>query len=345
MGSIFIIRLRYFGGQVLSIPVETALVPYDPILCDFELPLTGTFYPLGFTLQISTNSHHVLDAAQRSWGAWKRTFPDPPVILHVGVTEESNQRELVPPICRGRGNLVSQVSDPGNFAVTDLSRAFSFCWVTQSTAQDHALFRYHFLDGLTLIMLVYRSLTAVHAACVSWDGHGMLLCGESGAGKSSLAFACARRGWTFTCDDASELVRGRHDRVVIGNPYSMRFRENALELFLELQHERVIRRVTGDLAVELATPDFPQIKVSPEASIDYIIFLNRQASGGTSLHPFSRESALRIFEQTICYGEPPVRDAQRAALRRLLTADLYELTYSDLDATVARLQALASTGR
>src|SRR5690242_18918826 len=170
------------GGQVLSISAETAIVPYDPIFCDFELPLTGTFYPLGFSLQISTNSHQVLEAAQKSWGAWKRIFPDAPITLHVGVTESANQGELMPPVCRGRGNLVSQVSDPGNFAVTDLSRGFSFCWVTQATAQDHALFRYHFLDGLSLLMLVYRYLTAVHAACVSWEGRGMLLCGESGAG-------------------------------------------------------------------------------------------------------------------------------------------------------------------
>lgn len=173
----------------------------------------------------------------------------------------------------------------------------------------------------------------------------MLLCGESGAGKSSLAFACANRGWTFTCDDASELVRSHSDRVVIGNPYSMRFRENALELFPELRHERVIRRVTGDMAVELSTSDFPGIRVSPQASIDYIVFLNRQASGAPSLRPLPREMAMRVFEQTICYGEPSVRDVQRAALRRLLTADLYELTYSDLDSSVARLQVLASTGR
>ena len=76
----------------------------------------------------------------------------------------------------------------------------------------------------------------------------MLLCGDSGAGKSSLAFACALKGWTYVADDSSRLIRGQQDRVVVGNPYQMRFRESAVHLFLELRNLPLTARASGALS-------------------------------------------------------------------------------------------------
>ncbi|HXB70016.1 MAG TPA: hypothetical protein VNY05_17315 [Candidatus Acidoferrales bacterium] len=35
----------------------------DPLLSDIDLPLTGTFFPAGFRLNLATNSRDVLEAA------------------------------------------------------------------------------------------------------------------------------------------------------------------------------------------------------------------------------------------------------------------------------------------
>jgi hypothetical protein len=45
---------------------------------------------------------------------------------------------------------------------------------------------------------VLDAAEALHAAFVSREGEAFCLCGDSGSGKSSLSYACARAGWVYT---------------------------------------------------------------------------------------------------------------------------------------------------
>jgi serine kinase of HPr protein (carbohydrate metabolism regulator) len=189
-----------------------------------------------------------------------------------------------------------------------------------------------------------RYMTPIHAACVSLNGQGVLLCGDSGAGKSSLSFACARRGWTFIADDASSLVRNRSERIVVGNPHQIRFRESAVALFPELRYERLSRRVSGEMAIELPTSSLAGIDTALQASVDHIVFLNRKPFARVRVSRLQIEQALPWFEQVLTYGEPDLRDAQKASLHNLLTANLIEMTYSDLDSAVDCLESMVRGG-
>src|SRR5262249_20959431 len=155
-----------------------------------------------------------------------------PVSLRIGVLDEGNANHRAAiPICRGQQNLLTTFADPHNFDILDLATGFGFGWFTSATVRQKAFFRFHFLEGMAMTLLMAQHLAPVHAGCVSWNGSGILLCGDSGAGKSSLSYACAQRGWTFVTDDASAVVRSRHDRMVVGNSHRMRFRESAIDLF------------------------------------------------------------------------------------------------------------------
>lgn len=46
----------------------------DPRLCEFELPLRRRFFPLGFPLDLETNSFDVIEAAEEGWGAFSQAF-------------------------------------------------------------------------------------------------------------------------------------------------------------------------------------------------------------------------------------------------------------------------------
>lgn len=51
----------------------------------------------------------------------------------------------------------------------------------------------------------------IHGSCVAVNGHGVLLLGASGSGKSSLALALMERGALLVADDAVMLsARGNH---------------------------------------------------------------------------------------------------------------------------------------
>jgi len=327
-----------------TINTAGAVNPADPVLSYFRLPLRGAYYPLGFALEIATNSSEVLAAAEESWGGFHQKFSELPLRLEIGVMADGSRDCPPPPGCRSRGNLLTIVADAGNFCVCDLSRGFAFAWLTQSAAADRAYLRYYFLEAAVSTLLEALYLTPLHAACVQNGGRGVLLCGESGAGKSSLAFACARNGWTFLSDDSSAIVRKRRGRVVVGNPCQMRFRESAVELFPELKEQRVTPRATGKMAIELATAILPEIATQAECQVDYIVFLNRREPAPPSFLSVPKEIAWQYFQQYMCFGEDEVHQAQTASIHDLLTAKVFEMRYQDLDWAVERLGMLVREG-
>lgn len=319
--------------------------PLDPVLSDFSLPLRAVYHAMGFPVEIATNSGEVLAAAEESWGSVKPNFSEPPVRFEIGVLENGANEIPSAPCWRSRGHLLTAIADPDNFSVCDLNRGFAFAWFTKPVAANRAYLRYYFLEAAVCTLLESLYLTPLHAACVQIGGRGVLLCGESGAGKSSLAYACARSGWAFLSDDSSALVRKRPGRTVVGNPHQMRFRESAIELFPELNEQRVTPRATGKMAIELATATWAEITTATACEIDHIVFLNRREPDPAGLSPLPREVAWPYFEQHMCFGEDEVYRSQKASIHELLTAKVFEMRYRDLDWAVDRLTTLIREGK
>src|SRR5579885_2370002 len=94
----------------------------DPLRCHAELPLTGTFYPIGFPLEVATNSRDVLDAMREAWRPWGLEFNRPPLRMRVLVSPEGELSE--PAVHRLQGHLYSVVSDRHNFAQLDFKELF-----------------------------------------------------------------------------------------------------------------------------------------------------------------------------------------------------------------------------
>ncbi len=318
----------------------------DPVLAHAALPLRGIYYPLGFPLEISTNSPAVLEAAEQSWGAFQSRFSRPPLTLRIGVTKDPVDSPDLPPapVCRVNRNMLANIADAHNFVICDLNAGSSFGWITQRTAHSTLYLRYHFLEAAALSMVAALRAAPLHAACVAPRGHGMLLCGDSGAGKSSLAFACARAGWTFVCDDASYLPFDRQDRMVLGNCHQIRLRDSGVQLFPELEGRSVTPRAAGKPSIEIPTSDMPELLTAESAIVQSIVFLNRRDVESPELLSFSRETALCWFNQFLLPG-PASYPAQHAAIQHLLQVGIFELRYTDLDWAIDRLQALAFTGR
>ncbi len=315
----------------------------NPVLGNIDLPLSETYYPLGFTLAIATNSEDVLEAARESWGAFPRAFAKPAIELRVGVLAENPAWPSSPHFVRSERHLIAWLQSPSDFSFCDMKKGFGFCRVGARTAANRPHLRYYYLEAMAYTLLEALYLTPIHAACVALHGQGLLLCGESEAGKSSLAYACARGGWTFVSDDVSYLVRGGDSHVLVGNPHLIRLREPARDLFPELRQHPVILRGQGDRAIELATKDLPNVVTAPHSPVRYILLLNRQPGSTPQLTPFSKAEALRQMEQVLCLGEQDLRDAQAASLRRLLSAEVFEFRYSSLDAALPELRALVES--
>jgi hypothetical protein len=331
-------------AESLDLASMLPLTTQDPVLSDFEMPLRGIYYPRGFAVEITTNAAEVLAAAEESWGKFHKVFSEPPVELRVGVIGTGRGACPPAPTYRSWRNLMLNIADDENYAVCDLSRGIGFCWLTQSVVEDRAYLRYSFLEASVLCMLQHLYWAPVHAACVKFRDRGVLLCGDSGAGKSSLAYACARRGWTFVADDTSALIRSQTELTVTGNPHQIRFREAAVTLFPELGRQSVTERATGAMAIEVSTATMPKIVTALTSPVDYIVFLNRREPEPLGLAAIPKETALAWFEQVVSHGEEESRLAQRVALRRLLEKPILEMRYRDLDWAVDRLEAMVVDG-
>jgi len=317
-----------------------ALPEDDPLLCKTPLPLRQVFFPLGFAVEIETNSPQVLDAATESWRGLRQRHAGRTLKLRIGVVEAGPVSCPPAPVARARGHLMSLVADSHNQAVCDLKEGFAFAWLNRGAMLHSSYLRYHFLESLALVLLSTSHVVAVHAAAVSRYGRGMLLCGASGAGKSSLAYGCARAGWTYTTDDASYLLRDADRPRVIGNSHQFRFRPSAQTLFPELSGRSLTPRARGKPSIEVPTSEMENILSAEEATIHNIVFLNRRPSSSAQLKPLSRNVAIEYFRQHV-YPEEVIGLSQTVALEQLSAVDTYELRYSDLARAVAQLDRLA----
>jgi hypothetical protein len=315
------------------------------VFSDFKLPFHSTHYPLGFPLKLATNSDEVVLAAREGWGRFSKEFFEKPVELDVGVLQLNDDTRRPVRMVRSRRHLLSMVANPSDFACCDLRKGFGFAWLAPTTASNHAHVRYYYLEAMAYMLLQSLYLTPIHGACVALNGRGLLLCGDSEAGKSSLAYACARRGWVYVSDDASYLVRSSERNVVIGNRHVIRLRESGSQLFPELRDHPITVRAQGDRAIELVTAKQGDLITAPHTPIEYVIFLRRQETGSPKLAAFSKEKALWWLESSLCFGEAEVRAAQTASLRRLLSVEVLQFRYSQLDPAVAELKSLVNSGR
>ena len=171
----------------MPVEIETHSALDSVLLDNVPLPLHATFFPLGFPLEIATNSREVLSAARQSWGVFQASYPEAPVSLFLAVTEDEDERLPPRPKFRTNLHLMSIVSDARNQVICDFNNRCASGWVTRPVAADAGVFRLRFLDASAMTMLVTAHLAPLHSALVTRHWIGIALCGDSFAGKSTLA--------------------------------------------------------------------------------------------------------------------------------------------------------------
>ena len=322
--------------------IHTAVPVFDPFVYGIELPHQTIVHALGFPMRLSTNSLDVIQVAEESWAGFPALFDDKSLEVRVAVSEDQDAPCPTGLAWRGQGHLLTLQSDRDNFAVCDVERGFAFAWFAPATARNHEFLRYYYLDTIANLLLWPSHLTRIHASCVTRAGRGVLFCGDSGAGKSCLAFACARNGWDLVTDEAVSLVRGSQERIVLGKPWQMHFRESAAAIFPEFQGWLASPNAAGKISVEIRTADLPEIRTAVQCPVAAVVFLNRPAGGPARLIPISAAEAFDRLNQDLPLMAESVMHQHRAALRHLVEVGCFELRYRDLDEALHVLESLTA---
>src|SRR5450759_5171629 len=78
----------------------------DPLLCDFPLPLSCVVYPMGYPLEIMTNSAEVVLAAEEAWGHYPCLRKTAPVKIRLVVAHPGEVSSTGTPTFRAHGHIV-----------------------------------------------------------------------------------------------------------------------------------------------------------------------------------------------------------------------------------------------
>ena len=253
----------------------------------------------------------ILGYARHTWGKSDRLFDASP--LQVEVWVHDGQKAGPPAFTTGRGRFAIS-SGPDNLSRFSAVERHVRMQISEATLADQAWFRYHFLEASILTALDSVFFTPIHAACVSRDGYGILLCGDSGAGKSSFAYACVTRaGWTFVSDDAVHAVD--HDPTfVVGNPNRLLLRPSSSDLFPEVKTRPIDRTQNGKQAIVL-DPWSEGLPCVVSSRVVGIVFLDRRSGDQGQWREFPREDALRYFARYVIWGN---RKTQNWVFKALL---------------------------
>ena len=312
------------------------------LLCDIDLPLNATFYPLGFAVVILTNRPEVIAAAEASFGHRSLQHGDSHLEIRIGVSETKSIQSPPPPIRREYNHLYSMVADPENQAVLDLRTGSNFVWLNESALTDPLYLRHNFLEKVVYLLLGASVVTDIHAGCVSKRGKGILLCGDSGAGKSTLSYACARAGWTYTSDDTCYLLNDSDPPWVIGHSHRVRFRPEAKTLFPELRQHEIAPRMEGKPSIEVSVSDLPLPHTSNEANVCAVVYLRRSPSTRPALIVLPQGSATKRMSEEL-YSAGEIRVKHQKILERFAGTPTFELHYHSLEEAISQLDRLIAS--
>ena len=258
---------------------------------------------------------------------------------------------LLPDAAR-RGTTVLRANDDlyylwldeagGYLTAIDRRRRRGMVWFTQpeSIASWHvARPLIHAIKGLSHS----TAWTPIHAAAAAWQGRAVVVIGQSGAGKTSLALASALTGWNYLGDDAvlvragpptvarlysSARVRPDMFEVLAGAmAASLGTSDDAGELKAELDMRRIgACREEGAAIAAIALPErrgapHPRLlPVSRSQTVHRIVLAARQSMQGDDRSTFEKLAAL--VRDVPCYSFDPGPDpfAAADALARLVTS-------------------------
>lgn len=176
---------------------------------------------------------------------------------------------------------------------------------------------------------------AVHAAALLKNERTLLLCGNPGAGKTTLTLALVHAGFGFASDDVTLLDSRGH---AVGLPFAPAAKAGAWPLLAEyypdLDAVPVCRRPDRRRVRFVVPKEFVPLPPSP-VPIGCVVLLRRGHDSKACLEPVDPASALRgLLNGAFAPGRELSSTAFDVLTQVVASAETYCLNYSRLDDAV-----------
>ena len=262
-------------------------------------PLERTFGLFRERLGVRTNDARVLAAAETAFGRFEVPEKGDPLVVRVAVENalagtagwmvRGRQRELDARnlVHDTAGNLLTITLADDLRAVVDGGTGFASAVISEALAGEAQLLRYAVVEAMALAMLTGgRGYVPIHASCVVREGRGIILQAPAGTGKSTLALACATRGWGLLAEDVvfarpADGPGGDAELELWGVPWTQRLLADAPRFFPELATSTARLQANGEHKLEVDLDVHAPGRATPRALAGPVALLARDSGGPT----------------------------------------------------------------
>lgn len=287
------------------------------------------------TLIIHTNHAGVLEIAEQAFGRFPRPIPEETTPLQIDLWIDDSspaQPQLnglpAPRYFLHNGWFCVQFGSLG-FAISDLRAGRAFGVISECLLGDQSFTRYHILEALGLAMLgLARQYFVLHAACLERNGTGVILLADSGAGKSSLAYAGLRHGYSLITEDSLQvkaLAGGQY--ALYGMPWKLHLLPDAGRLFPELATPMEQVELNGERKLEIDVETFFPGATRITTRPSMLVFLERDRqlkTAGTCITALPRQAAQECL-RAIWTWEIGWDERLECAVQNMLNLPAYRL--------------------
>ena len=176
----------------------------DPFGERARVLIQGPLQILGCQYRFESNSRELLKLVQHAYAGlpqYALSSPAPPmtVRLLVAAPARAARRSEPPPIQMVSGaGLLGGVTASGNSVMLSPTEGAALIAVSPRMLRFPYHTRYELLEFAVFTLAArVHGLASLHGACVGIGGRGVLLMGESGAGKSTDSLQCLLEGIEF----------------------------------------------------------------------------------------------------------------------------------------------------
>lgn len=217
-------------------------------------PIERRYRLLGCTLRVRSDDPRLATLADTAFGALPGGRPSgPEFTLELRLADDDSRFGAHPPpparMSAGAGWLCGIV-DAANYALVHAHSRAGLVSISPGMLRHAYHVRYELVEFAALTLLARGApLVPLHAACFGLPGAGVLLIGDTGAGKSTLCAAALASGWTFVSEDATFVAP--HDLAAWGIASFLHLRADSLrfvgnpQLAAQVRASPTIRRRSG----------------------------------------------------------------------------------------------------
>ena len=273
------------------------LDPADSVvnLAHDDLPLGARFFVAGSIWDLKSNSEGILQAMQETFDqVGGEQQADLHLRFHVDFAV-NNAPRWVTPHFRALDHLYYATYGPCDSMLVDQMGRRVIGSFSPAAARDLRHWKQTVLPVLLGIASASIGVTPVHCACVVKGGAGLLLGGESGAGKSTAALSLSRNGFSYLSDDCTYLSRTDTDVRAWGLPTPMKLLPDAVRYFPELVPLDPVLSLNGEWALNPDPTEISNVIRCLSCAPRWLVFLERKVDSPPVVKPISsREAASRL---------------------------------------------------